>query len=60
MIQRLMEHFASGAVTLKCERSFHAVRIVVSAAMVCIADAILRKSGSDFPSSFSTVLAVSN
>lgn len=58
ILQRLMEHFASGCVSLLPTRASHAVRIVVSAAIAAIADAVMRKQATDCVSAVSAQLVV--
>eukprot|EP00397_Hematodinium_sp_SG-2012_P000007 GEMP01000007.1.p1 GENE.GEMP01000007.1~~GEMP01000007.1.p1 ORF type:complete len:5820 (+),score=1409.10 GEMP01000007.1:169-17628(+) len=43
VLQRLMEHFAAAALSLRNSRSFDATKIVVSACMAAIADNALRQ-----------------
>ncbi len=53
-----MQHFASSCASLRQTRSNHAVRIVVSAAIVAVGDAVLRQAGTDYVSSVSLHLVV--
>lgn len=50
LLQRLIEHFASSALSLQATRSFDAVRIIVPACMAALADAVIRKKATDIPS----------
>eukprot|EP01083_Nonionella_stella_P030773 84290_1 len=50
LLQRIIEHFASSAFSLRATRSFDAVRIVVPGCMAAIADAVMRKAATDIPS----------
>eukprot|EP00760_Papus_ankaliazontas_P003017 PhM_4_TR11378/c0_g1_i1/m.4426 len=56
LLVRIMEHFAAAAFSLQTTRSFDAVRIVTSGAMVAIADCVLRKAATDHPSEFCLAL----
>jgi hypothetical protein len=58
LLQRIMEHFASGCLSLQPSRAMHAVRIVVSAAIAAIADAVLRQPATDHVSSVGAHLKV--
>ncbi len=50
LLQRIIEHFASSALSLQATRSFDAVRIIVPACIAAIADAAMRKKATDIPS----------
>ena len=56
LLQRVMEHFASAALSLHPTKSFDAVRIVVVACITALADSVLRRQASDNPSAVSTHL----
>lgn len=59
LLQRLMEHFASGSLSLTPSRAMHAVRIVISAAIAAVADAVLRQPATDHVSAVGAHLKVS-
>jgi thiol-disulfide isomerase/thioredoxin len=50
LLARIMEHFASSCLSLNTNRSFDAVRIVISGVIVAIADCVMRKRSTDHPS----------
>lgn len=52
-----MEHFVSSAFSLQTSRSFDAVRLIVSACIMTIADRVLRVKADDIPSEVSLNLA---
>jgi hypothetical protein len=56
LLKRLMEHFASSCFVIRTSREFDAVKIVVSATMVTLADVFLRKRATDIPSEVSMIL----
>eukprot|EP00759_Apiculatamorpha_spiralis_P055747 PhF_6_TR7895/c0_g1_i2/m.11637 len=56
LVNRILEHFVSSAFSLQTTRSFDAVRIVTSGAIVAIADCVLRKVATDHPSEFCLAL----
>ena len=53
LLQRIVEHFAASVFSLQPSRSFDAVRLLVPAALLAIADAVLRKEATDIPSEIS-------
>jgi len=55
LLRRLLEHFTSSAFYINTTREFDAVKIIVSAVVVTLADVILRKIASDIPSEVSTI-----
>ena len=58
ILQRMMEHFASGCSSLQQTRPMHASRIVVSAAIAAVADVVLRQSATDGVSAVTLHLVV--
>ena len=57
LLQRIVEHFAASAFSLQPTRSFDAVRVLVPAVLLSIADVVLRKVATDIPSEVSLNLA---
>ena len=53
LLQRIVEHFAASVFSLQPSRSFDAVRLLVPAALLAVADAVLRKCATDIPSEVS-------
>ena len=53
LLQRIVEHFAASVFSLQPSRSFDAVRVLIPAALLTIADAVLRKTATDIPSEVS-------
>ena len=58
LLKRLSEHFVSSCFAIQTSREFDAVKIVVGAVIVTIADVFLRKRATDIPSELSLVLQV--
>ena len=50
LLHRIMEHFVAAAFSVKHTRAMDAVRMVVSACIAAVADAIMRKVATDIPS----------
>ena len=50
LLKRISEHFASSSLSLFCTRAFHAVRVIIPACIACIADVVMRKAATDYPS----------
>lgn len=55
LLKRILEHFVAAAFAIATTREFDAVKIVVSAAIVTLADVFLRKDATDIPSEVSLV-----
>jgi len=56
LLQRICEHFAAAAFSLDHTMSFDAVRMVVPAAIACVADVVMRQLATDKPSRVSVHL----
>ena len=56
LLQRIVEHFAASVFSLQPSRSFDAVRVLIPAALLAVADAVLRKEATDIPSEVSVNL----
>ena len=57
LLQRIIEHFAASVFSLEPTRSFDAVRVLIPAVLLSIADVVLRKTATDIPSEVSLNLA---
>ena len=57
LLQRLIEHFAASVFALQPTRSFDAVRVLIPAVLMSIADVVLRRTATDIPSEVSLNLA---